>query len=103
MTVLDFVGVQRREFRFDQKFRALTGVTRKGLREGVEKGFSYLPPGCDVSLDEASREVILENLNVRLILRGNRWFRSTKSMLWTALEGRCCSLFPRRTMNFQIS
>ena len=62
LTVLDFVGVQRREFRFDQKFRALTGVTRKGLREGVEKGFSYLPPGCDVSLDEASREVILENL-----------------------------------------
>jgi len=62
LTVLDFVGMQRREFRFDQKFRALTGVTRRGLREGVEKGFSYLPPGCDVSLDEASREVILENL-----------------------------------------
>ncbi|WP_314317772.1 DUF3427 domain-containing protein [Actinomyces oris] len=62
LTVLDFVGMQRREFRFDQKFRALTGVTRRGLLEGVEKGFSYLPPGCDVSLDEASREVILENL-----------------------------------------
>jgi type III restriction enzyme, res subunit len=62
LTVLDFVGMQRQEFRFDQKFRALTGVTRRGLLEGVEKGFSYLPPGCDVSLDEASREVILENL-----------------------------------------
>ena len=64
LTVLDFVGLQRREFRFDQKFRAFTGVTRRGLREGVEKGFSYLylPPGCDVSLDEASRKVILDNL-----------------------------------------
>ena len=62
LTALDFVGLQRREFRFDQKFRALTGVTRRGLREGVEKGFSYLPPGCDVNLDETSREVILNNL-----------------------------------------
>ena len=32
LTVLDFVGYHRKEFRFDQKLRALTGQTRAGAR-----------------------------------------------------------------------
>ena len=31
LTVLDFVGYHRKEFRFDQKLRALTGDTRAGV------------------------------------------------------------------------
>ena len=30
LTVLDFIGQQRREFRFDVRYRALTGATRRG-------------------------------------------------------------------------
>src|SRR5690606_19039933 len=38
LTVLDFVGYHRKEFRFDLKLRALTGTTRRGLERQIEKG-----------------------------------------------------------------
>jgi superfamily II DNA or RNA helicase len=45
-TVLDFVGHHRKEFRFDRRFRALLGGTRKQLAAQVETGFPFLPAGC---------------------------------------------------------
>ena len=38
LTVLDFVGHHRKEFRFDQRLRALTGETRRGLERTIERG-----------------------------------------------------------------
>jgi len=43
LTALDFVGHQRREFRFDQRFRAMSGVGGKALQRQVEEGFPFLP------------------------------------------------------------
>ncbi len=43
LTVLDLIGQQRREFRFDLKYRALTGTTRTALERQIEEGFGYLP------------------------------------------------------------
>jgi len=40
-TVLDFVGHHRREFRFDRRFQALLGGTRKDLTEQIERGFPF--------------------------------------------------------------
>ncbi|HLR92892.1 MAG TPA: DUF3427 domain-containing protein, partial [Jiangellaceae bacterium] len=62
LTALDFVGHQRKEFRFDRRFRALTGATRRGLRDQVEHGFPFLPSGCQIVLDRQSRRTILENI-----------------------------------------
>lgn len=62
LTVLDYVGHQHKQFRFDKKLRALTGVTRKELEHGVKQGFSYLPPGTEINLDRMSQEIILENI-----------------------------------------
>lgn len=70
LTVLDFVGHQHREFRWDLKFRALTGLTRKGVERGVERGFSFLPAGCQIILDRQSQAVIIENLKGQT---ANRW------------------------------
>ncbi|MGK0362805.1 MAG: superfamily II DNA or RNA helicase, partial [Bradymonadia bacterium] len=66
LTVLDFVGKARREFRFDRKLRAVTGQTRAGVRRQVEQGFPLLPAGCSMHLDRTSREVILDNLRQAL-------------------------------------
>ncbi len=44
LTVLDFVGHHRKEFRFDQKLRALTGATRSGLERQVKEGFPFSLP-----------------------------------------------------------
>jgi hypothetical protein len=70
LTVLDFIGQQRREFRFDLKYRALTGTTRTGLQRQLEQGFAFLPSGCELVLDSVARDVVLEN--VRRQLKFNR-------------------------------
>lgn len=68
LTVLDFIGQQRREFRFDLKYRALTGTTRTGLERQLERGFAYLPSGCELVLDPVARQVVLDNVRRQLKL-----------------------------------
>jgi len=70
LTVLDFVGHHRKEFRFDQRLRALTGETRRGLQRAVERGFPFLPSGCQIVMDRQSQQIVLENIRNQV---GNRW------------------------------
>lgn len=60
--VLDFVGVHRREFRFDRRLRALLGGTRKDLTTQVEQGFPLLPAGCHMQLDRVAAEIVLRSI-----------------------------------------
>ncbi|WP_433347796.1 DUF3427 domain-containing protein [Micromonospora sp. CA-111912] len=62
LTVLDFIGGQHANFRFDLRWRALTGVTRRAIRDAVEQNFPSLPSGCHVELDRVAKEVVLSNL-----------------------------------------
>ncbi|WNG83722.1 DUF3427 domain-containing protein [Mycobacterium sp. ITM-2016-00316] len=62
LTALDFVGHQRREFRFDQRFQALTGLARKQLERQVEEGFPFLPSGSQIILDAVAKELVLANV-----------------------------------------
>jgi len=62
LTVLDFIGNANRNFRFDLRYRALTGATRREVEEQVTDGFPYLPAGCSIQLDRESSNVVLENL-----------------------------------------
>ena len=48
LTVLDFIGQHRREFRFENQFRALTNLTRKRLLNHIEHDFPQLPSGCHI-------------------------------------------------------
>jgi superfamily II DNA or RNA helicase len=70
LTVLDFVGYHRNEFRFDQKLRALTGATRAGVERQVKEGFPFLPAGCSIEMDRQSQSLVLENLRSQI---ANRW------------------------------
>ncbi|MGF1667410.1 MAG: DUF3427 domain-containing protein, partial [Acidimicrobiia bacterium] len=70
LTVLDFVGHQHRQFRFDLRYRALTGDSRKRLERQVEEGFPYLPSGCHIELDAVARKLVLDNIRNSL---PNRW------------------------------
>lgn len=69
LTVLDFVGHHRAEFRFDTRYRALTGATRKGLERQVERGFPFLPSGCQILLDEQAQRIVLANIRQQLTVR----------------------------------
>ncbi|MGW1057333.1 DUF3427 domain-containing protein [Micromonospora rubida] len=62
LTVLDFIGGQHANFRFDLRWRALTGVTRRAITEAVRQDFPSLPSGCHVELDRVAKEVVLSNL-----------------------------------------
>lgn len=68
LTVLDFIGQHRREFRFDLRYRGLTGATRKGLERQVEQGFPFLPSGSQIVLDRVARRIVLENVRQQLRL-----------------------------------
>jgi superfamily II DNA or RNA helicase len=62
LTVLDFIGQQHRRFRFDLRFRALTGATRKDLERQIDEGFPFLPSGCHIQLDRVARQRVLSNV-----------------------------------------
>lgn len=72
LTVLDFVGNQNKNFRFDMKYSRLLGLGRRKLADAVENGFPYLPTGCHFELDKVSREQVLENL--RTLLKFNKGY-----------------------------
>lgn len=76
-TVLDFVGLHRKEFRFDRRFRALLGGSRKELERQVEEGFPFLPAGCHLELDRIAQEEVL---------------RSIRTAIPTAWRDRCAEL-----------
>ncbi|TWG26242.1 superfamily II DNA or RNA helicase [Actinoplanes teichomyceticus] len=61
-TVLDFVGLHRREFRFDRRYRALIGGSRRDLEKAVEDGFPFLPAGCHMELDRVAQGVVLRSI-----------------------------------------
>jgi superfamily II DNA or RNA helicase/HKD family nuclease len=79
LTVLDFIGQQRREFRFDLKYRALTGASRASLERQLERGFAFLPSGCELVLDAVSRDTVLDNVRRQLRLRRKELIQEVRS------------------------
>lgn len=70
LTVLDFIGYHRKEFNFAQRFRALTGDSRRGVERQIEDGFAFLPPGCQIVLDKQAQAIVLDNVRSQIV---NRW------------------------------
>ena len=58
--MLDFVGHQRKEFRFDIRVPRLTGChPTVGFAREIEQGFPFLPSGCQIVLDGQAQELVL--------------------------------------------
>jgi hypothetical protein len=66
LTVLDFIGAQHKDFRFDLRFRALTGSSRRGVERDVQQGFPTLPAGCHIELDRVAQRIVLDNIKQSL-------------------------------------
>jgi superfamily II DNA or RNA helicase len=69
LTVLDFVGHQDRRFRWDVRYRALTGSSRSDLVRQIEHGFPFLPAGSSIHLDRVARELVLDNVRAQVAMR----------------------------------
>ncbi len=66
LTVLDFIGQHRAEFRFEEQFRALTNLSRNRLVDSIERGFPQLPSGCQIVLEGKSKDLVLDNIRTQL-------------------------------------
>ena len=84
-TVLDFVGMHRREFRFDQRYRALLGGTRLDLERAITDGFPFLPAGCHMELDRVARDVVLRSIRDAL---PSRWPEKVAELRALAQSGK---------------
>lgn len=83
--ILDFVGQHRMDFRFDRLLSVLTGLSRQGVLEAVEHGFSQLPPGCHIQLQRQTREQVLRGLKAMV---ANNWRRlRVELQTYAALRG----------------
>ena len=71
LTVIDLVGQQHTRFRFEDRLRAIIDESNGSMRIQAEEGFPYLPSGCAITLDEQSREIVLNNL--RLAATATQW------------------------------
>ena len=71
LTVIDLIGQHRREFRFEDRLRAILDTRRGRIAEQVQADFPFLPAGCTVDLDRQSREIVLNNL--KAAVNRSRW------------------------------
>ncbi|MFJ5152256.1 DUF3427 domain-containing protein [Streptomyces sp. NPDC088353] len=66
LTVLDFIGQHRADFRFEEQFRALTNLSRNRLIEHIEHDFPQLPSGCQIILEGKSKDLVLDNIRTQV-------------------------------------
>ena len=85
LTVLDFIGQQHRRFRFDLRYRALLGCSRRQLEDQLAQGFPFLPPGCRLVLDRVSSERVLSSLRQCLPSRRPQLLQELRAL---AAEGK---------------
>jgi len=71
LTVIDLIGQHRREFRFEDRLRAMVDTRRGSVRRQLERDFPFLPAGCTLDLDRQSREIVLDNL--KAAVQRSRW------------------------------
>ncbi|MDG2286472.1 MAG: DEAD/DEAH box helicase, partial [Alphaproteobacteria bacterium] len=66
LTVLDFIGAQAKEFRFADRFRALSTNPIAPLDQEIDQGFPHLPAGCSIQLQRVAKEHVLDNVRQSL-------------------------------------
>ena len=71
LTVIDLIGQQHRDFRFEDRLRAIIDSRKGPIIDQVADQFPFLPAGCTVDLDRQSRDIILDNL--KAAVRRSRW------------------------------
>ena len=78
LTVLDFIGQHRKEFRFDLALPGPDRRSERGWTRQVEQGFPFLPSGWQIVLDRWRSGVVLDNVRGadRLVVRRPRQRRA---------------------------
>lgn len=86
LTVLDFIAPQHRQFRFADRYRALSSKIDARVDRQIEKGFPWLPAGCLVRLDRQAMATVLENIRSTLAQRRPQIIAQLRGLLNQSVE-----------------
>jgi superfamily II DNA or RNA helicase len=80
LTVLDFIGAHRREFRFAPRFRALSTKPAGRIDREIQDGFPHLPSGCVIRLERVAQQRVLDNVRQSTRLLKDRLIGGIKEL-----------------------
>lgn len=63
LTVLDFVAQVNKQYDFTSRFRALCVRQDKNVEDQVKNGFTILPHGCSIFMEQKAKSYILNNIH----------------------------------------
>lgn len=66
LTVLDFVAQLNKKYDFASRFRSLMVRKDKSVVEQVKNGFTFLPHGCTIHMEEKAQQYVLENIKAAI-------------------------------------
>lgn len=66
LTVFDFVAQLNKKYDFTSRFRSLMVRTDRSVVEQVKSGFTYLPYGCTIHMEEKAQQYVLENIKAAI-------------------------------------
>lgn len=66
LTVFDFVAQLNQKYDFASRFRSLLTRTDKSVVDQVKNGFTLLPHGCSIHMEEKAQEYVLENIKAAI-------------------------------------
>ena len=66
LTVFDFVAQLNQKYDFTSRFRSLMVRKDKSVVEQVKNGFTLLPHGCTIHMEEKAQQYVLENIKAAI-------------------------------------
>lgn len=66
LTVFDFVAQLNQKYDFASRFRSLLTRTDKSVVDQVKNGFTLLPHGCAIHMEEKAQEYVLQNIKAAI-------------------------------------
>lgn len=66
LTVLDFVAHLNQKYDYASRFKSLLLRTDKDLRDQVKNGFTLLPHGCSIHMEEKAQSFVLQNIKAAI-------------------------------------
>lgn len=66
LTVFDFVAQLNQKYDFASRFRSLLTRTDKSVVDQVKNGFTLLPHGCTIHMEEKAQEYVLQNIKAAI-------------------------------------
>ncbi len=66
LTVFDFVAQFNQKYDFSSRFRSLLTRTDKSIVDQVKNGFTFLPHGCTIHMEEKAQEYVLQSIKAAI-------------------------------------